>query len=50
MLDPVKGTAHFAVDDEQAQAIMQGLRDSLPGYLVPKLVREVAGHASKLPL
>jgi L-lysine 2,3-aminomutase len=50
MLDPVKGTAHFAVDDEQAQAIMQGLRESLPGYLVPKLVREVAGHASKLPL
>jgi L-lysine 2,3-aminomutase len=50
MLDPVKGTAHFAVDDMQAQAIMQGLRDSLPGYLVPRLVREVAGHASKLPL
>lgn len=50
MLDPVKGTAHFAVDDVQALAIMQGLRDTLPGYLVPKLVREVAGHASKLPL
>ena len=50
MLDPVKGTAHFAVDDVQAQAIMQGLQDTLPGYLVPKLVREVAGQASKMPL
>jgi len=50
MLDPVKGAAHFAVDDVQAQDIMEGLRETLPGYLVPKLVREVAGRASKMPL
>jgi EF-P beta-lysylation protein EpmB len=50
MLDPVKGAAHFAVDEPQARLIMQGLRKLLPGYLVPKLVREMAGHASKILL
>ena len=50
MLDPVKGAAHFAVDEPQARLIIQGLRELLPGYLVPKLVREIAGHTSKMPL
>lgn len=50
MLDPVKGTAHFEVDESRAKLIMQGLRELLPGYLVPKLVREIAGHPGKTAL
>lgn len=50
MLDPVAGAAHFLVDDERARAIMADLRTRLPGYLVPKLVREEEGELSKTPL
>jgi EF-P beta-lysylation protein EpmB len=49
-LDRVTGTAHFAVEDDQAVAILDELRQQLPGYLVPKLVREIAGEPSKTPL
>lgn len=49
-LDKVAGAAHFAVSDEQARALEQQLRELLPGFLVPKLVREIAGEPSKTPL
>lgn len=49
-LDRVDGTAHFAVGDPRARALMNGLRKRLPGYLVPQLVREIAGGSSKTPL
>ncbi len=49
-LDRVTGTAHFEVDDTRALALEQQMRDRLPGYLVPKLVREVAGDAAKRPV
>jgi L-lysine 2,3-aminomutase len=49
-LDRVRGAAHFEVDDIRAQALMEQLRVRLPGYLVPKLVREVGGDASKRPI
>ena len=49
-LDPVTGTAHFEVDDERARSLLADLRAELPGYLVPKLVREVPGASSKMPL
>jgi len=49
-LDRVLGAAHFAVPDEVARQLVAKLRDSLPGYLVPKLVREHAGEFSKTPL
>ncbi len=50
MLDRVQGAAHFAVPDETARRIMQDLRTTLPGYLVPRLVREIPGQAYKVPL
>ncbi len=50
MLDPVEGAAHFAVADDQARQLMGQLNATLPGYLVPRLVREVPGAASKMPL
>lgn len=49
-LDRVAGAAHFEVGDAEARVLIARLRDRLPGYLVPRLVREVAGAASKLPL
>lgn len=47
VLDKVKGAAHFDVPRQQALALMQQLRGRLPGYLVPRLVEEVAGAPSK---
>lgn len=49
-LDKTQGTQHFAVDDSEAKRLIQQLRQLLPGYLVPQLVYEQAGAASKLPL
>lgn len=49
-LDKVQGAAHFEVDDAQALTLMQALRARLPGYLVPRLVRETAGEKSKTPV
>jgi EF-P beta-lysylation protein EpmB len=49
-LDRVQGAAHFEVDDGCALALVEAMRARLPGYLVPRLVREVAGDTSKRPL
>jgi len=50
MLDPVQGAAHFAVTEDRARDLMDQLRAVLPGYLVPRLVREIPGHTNKVPL
>ena len=47
LLDPVSGTSHFKVPETEAVRIMKQLNAKLPGYLVPKLVREYPGEASK---
>ena len=49
-LDRVAGTAHFEVPDERARALHAEVAASLPGYLVPRLVREVPGDPAKRPL
>ena len=50
LLDPVAGAAHFDVPEARALEIMAELRTRLPGYLVPKLVREVPGAPAKMPV
>jgi EF-P beta-lysylation protein EpmB len=50
MLDKVQGAAHFEVDETAARRLMQELQARLPGYLVPRLVREVPGGPGKLAL
>ena len=50
LLDPVAGAAHFAVSLAEARAIMDRLRAEMPGYLVPKLVRELPGGVCKEPI
>jgi EF-P beta-lysylation protein EpmB len=47
MLDPVAGAAHFAVKESFAIELMREIRAGLPGYLVPRLVREIPGEPSK---
>lgn len=47
VLDPVTGAAHFDVPDAEARELHDALRNRLPGYLVPRLVREVPQKASK---
>ena len=47
LLDPVAGAQHFDVPVQQARLIMAALQARLPGYLVPKLVREEPGVANK---
>ncbi len=47
LLDPVAGSAHFAVPDAMAQQIYRQMAAALPGFLLPKLVRDVAGSDAK---
>ncbi|MBF6023522.1 EF-P beta-lysylation protein EpmB [Lysobacter niastensis] len=49
-LDRVQGAAHFEVSDERARELHRALAARLSGYLVPRLVREVAGDPGKRPL
>ena len=49
-LDRVSGAAHFEVSHARALELKQELRGRLPGYLVPRLVREVAGREAKIEL
>jgi len=50
LLDPVQGAAHFDVCREEGRLLYQRLIQRLPGYLVPKLVYEKKGEASKIPI
>ncbi len=50
LLDKVQGTAHFDLEEEHAKAIYREMEARLPGYLLPKLVREVAGIGHKLQI
>lgn len=47
LLDKVDGAAHFDLEESKAQTIYRELAAQLPGYLVPKLARELAGETSK---
>ncbi len=49
-LDRVRGAAHFEVEEAAARAILAELNARLPGYLVPRLVRELPGAPGKMPL
>lgn len=47
VLDPVQGAAHFAITDDEAKQLWKQLAHRLPGYLVPRLAREVPMELSK---
>jgi EF-P beta-lysylation protein EpmB len=50
LLDRVAGAAHFEVDEQSGKALIGAMRARLPGYLVPRLVREIPGELSKTPI
>ena len=50
LLDPVAGAAHFDVPEAEARRLLDAVAARLPGYLVPRLVREVPGATSKTML
>jgi len=49
-LDRVRGAHEYFVDDARGIKLIEGLRQILPGYLVPRFVRELAGEPSKTAL
>jgi EF-P beta-lysylation protein EpmB len=50
LLDRVRGAAHFEVPEPEAVQLVQALIRRLPGYMVPRLVREIAGEPAKTPI
>ena len=50
VLDKVQGAAHFDVPEHRARHLLAEMTNRLPGYMVPKLVREIAGAGSKTGL
>jgi EF-P beta-lysylation protein EpmB len=47
LLDKVSGAGHFEVGEVEALELIRQLQAAQPGYLVPKLVKEIAGADSK---
>ncbi|MGZ8905197.1 MAG: EF-P beta-lysylation protein EpmB [Methylobacter sp.] len=47
LLDKATGTGHFEVSEAEAMALIRQIQAAMPGYLVPKLVKEQAGGTSK---
>jgi EF-P beta-lysylation protein EpmB len=50
LLDRVAGAAHFEVPEERARRLVGEVAARLPGFLVPRLVREVPGAPAKVPV
>jgi len=50
LLDRVAGAAHFEVPEHEARTLWSEISARLPGYLVPRLVREIPGAPAKTML
>jgi KamA family protein len=48
--DRVQGASHFEVPEATGRALVQELRRRLPGYAVPRYVKEVPGEGNKVVL
>jgi EF-P beta-lysylation protein EpmB len=46
-LDLVQGASHFEADQEECKKMIESLRSALPGFAVPKYVKEIAFAANK---
>lgn len=47
LLDPVAGASHFDIPQPRAMTIYRDLQAQLPGYLLPRLVRDTPGATAK---
>jgi EF-P beta-lysylation protein EpmB len=50
LLDRVQGASHFDVAEADALELYETIRRHLPGYLLPRLVRETSGQPYKSPV
>ncbi len=50
LLDRVAGAAHFEVSEARARQLIETMLELVPGYMVPRLVREVPGEPAKRPV
>lgn len=50
LFDKVQGVAHFDLNQDEVNKLVLALMAKLPGFLVPKVVREIAGEANKTPI
>ena len=50
LLDKVSGAMHFDISEEKAKTLYSDMLAELPGFLMPKLVREIGGEKSKTPI
>ena len=50
LLDRIKRSAHFEVKWLRAISLVKGLGLEVPGYSVPRLVEDISGERSKLPI
>lgn len=48
LLDPVAGASHFHTEQAEALDLYRQLQARLPGYLVPRLVRDIPGESAKM--
>ncbi len=49
-LDRVQGAGHFDTDESVGESLIRELEKRLPGFGVPKWVREIAGEPNKTRL
>ena len=49
-LDRVRGAAHFEVPEQRGRQLIEELRRRLPGYAIPRYVREIPGREHKISL
>jgi EF-P beta-lysylation protein EpmB len=49
-LDRVQGAAHFEVPEEDGLRLIKEISRRLPGYALPKYVREIPGQPCKTPI
>ena len=49
-LDRVEGTTHFEVPERRGRELVDELESRLPGYAVPRYVREIPGASGKVQL
>ena len=49
-LDQVRGAHHFWVSEERGEELVNELREILPGYAVPRYVKEIPGRSGKTPI
>ena len=50
LCDAVQRAAHFDIPESEAIKIVKEMMTILPGFLMPKAVREIGGESSKTPL